>query len=388
MSDLVDIVLPAEVGEDVESLIVIWYKEPGDTFEENEVLVEVQTDKAVFEVTAEFDGTLQEIVVARGEVAAVGQVMARAYKGAGVVDKPQAATSESAVSGQTASSSSSSGETANKKVKATPLAKKLARENSVDLAKVKGSGVGGKISDKDVQAYIDSQVAGDESESNPDYQVVENDLIRKATAKHMYSSLQNSAQLTLSRFVDVTALKKERKNLMPSASWNDWILRASILALKEHPDMNAHWVSDEKRKVFNVVNIGLAVDTEKGLFVPVIHRADEMSFEEFVGETKAKVKKALNYRLTKKDLDGGTFAVTNLGGMDIQFFTPVLNPPQVGILGVGKMEYYMDMVENKLTKRWRLPLSITFDHRAIDGAPAARFLQTIDQLLTNFEKLV
>jgi len=136
------------------------------------------------------------------------------------------------------------------------------------------------------------------------------------------------------------------------------------------------------------VNLGIAVDTEKGLMVPVIHEANKLSFEALNQKAKAQQQKALNNQLKNEDINGGTFAVTNLGGLGIDFFTPILNPPQVGILGVGKLQSYVDLEDTKVTQKWQLPLSITFDHRAIDGAPAARFLQTIEDLLNNPEKLI
>jgi len=317
-------------------------------------------------------------------VAAVGQVMARARKAGDIpqsttASKPQP-TSEPLVAATSP---------AQKMIKATPLAKKIAREHQVDLALLEGSGAGGKISDKDVLSYIAAQATdADIAGNGQDYEEVHNSTIRKATAKHMFASLRDSAQLTLSRYVDVTELKDKRKELMPTATWNDWVLRATVSALLEHKDMNAVWVDENIRKVFRNVNLGIAVDTEKGLLVPVIQEADKLSFEALNQKVKAQQEKALNNRLKNEDITNGTFTVTNLGGLGIQFFTPILNPPQVGILGVGRLRSYADVVDGDLKQKWQLPLSITFDHRAIDGAPAARFLQTIEDLLTNPEKLI
>lgn len=447
MSNLIDIVLPKEVGEGAESLVVMWYKEPGDAFEEDEILVEVQTDKAIFEMPAEFDGVLVEILVKRGEVAAIGQVMARAKK-TGEVEA--VAKTELTRPEPTPQPIATPPTTAKKVLKATPLAKKLAREHKVDLALLEGSGRGGKITDKDVLAYVEAQktppppppppqdkvatiqtkfkatplakkiakehnidlsmVTGSgaggkitdkdvrtyietlntylDANIQVDFEEVPNSVIRKATAKHMFASLQNSAQLTLSRYVEVSELKERRKELIPNASWNDWVLRATVMALLKHKDMNAAWIDENSRKLFNNVNLGMAVDTEKGLLVPVIQEADKLSFEALCKKAKEQQQKAVNNRLKSTDINGGTFTVTNLGGLGIEFFTPILNPPQVGILGVGRLQSELDIVDNRLKRKWKLPLSITFDHRAIDGAPAARFLQTIEDYLTNPEQLV
>ncbi len=444
MPDLIDIVLPAEVGEGAESLVVMWYKEPGDAFEENEILVEVQTDKAIFEMPAEFNGVLTEILVNRGEVAAVGQVMAKARK-AGISTESTVATAPITISEpptaipaptnkvikatplakklarehqvdlalvdgsgkggkisdkdvlnfvthQATAKADNTQQTTSQNFKATPLAKKIAKEHNIDLGMVTGSGQGGKITDKDVRTYVDTLniylgtniPVGDE----PDFEEVSNSVIRKATAKYMFASLQETAQLTLSRHVDVTTLKAKRKELMPSATWNDWILRATVLALLEHKDMNAAWEGTDSRKRFHNVHLGMAVDTEKGLLVPVIHEANKLSFAALSQKAKEQGQKALNNRLKNEDINGGTFTVTNLGSLGIEFFTPILNPPQVGILGVGKLQSSLDIVDNRLARKWQLPLSITFDHRAIDGAPAARFLQTIEDFLTHPEQLV
>jgi len=262
MSELVDIILPSEVGEEAESLVVMWYKEPGDTFKKDEILVEVQTDKAIFEMPAEFDGVLEEILVKRGEVASIGQVMARATKGTGKTNaenveaaSPTVVAEPSAVSATILS---------NKIIKATPLAKKLAREHNVDLALLNGTGNGGKITDSDVKAHLENGATNTEPEDGQDFNIVPNSPIRKATAKYMFTSLQNTAQLTLNRYVEVTKLKESRKKLMPTASWNVWVLRATVLALSEHKDMNAAWVDEHNRKLFYNVNLGVAVDTERG----------------------------------------------------------------------------------------------------------------------------
>jgi len=276
----------------------------------------------------------------------------------------------------------------NKIIKATPLAKKLARENNVDLALLNGTGNGGKITDNDVRVYLDNGTINPKLEDGQDFDVIPNSPIRKATAKHMFASIQNSAQLTLNRYVDITKLKESRKELMPSATWNVWVLRATVLALLEHKDMNAALIDEHSRKLFQNVNLGVAVDTQKGLLVPIIHEANKLSFEALIEKAKTQQQKALNNQLKNEDINGGTFTVTNLGGLGIDFFTPILNPPQAGILGVGRLQSYVDLANEEVIKKWQLPLSITFDHRAIDGAPVARFLQTIEDLLNNPEKLI
>ncbi|MFS4466816.1 dihydrolipoamide acetyltransferase family protein [Maribacter sp. 2210JD10-5] len=382
MSNSIDVILPKEVGEEVESLVVMWYKEEGDDVEKDEILVEVQTDKAIYELPAPEDGVLTEILVKRGEVAAVGQIMAKMNVG-GEAEVNE--TSKKTTTAETKSKEKAiENTTVNKTIKASPLVKKMAKEKGIDLTTITGSGPGGKIVEADLEK-------AQTLDADPDFDVVENSPIRKATAKNMLASLQNTAQLTLQRWIDVSELQKRRKKLSADASWNDWVLRAVVVALKEHPDMNAHWVDDEKRKLAKVVHLGFAVDTEKGLMVPVIKNADKLSLTELSSASDELQSKAKDMKLKSDELNGGTFTVTNLGGLGITYFTPVLDPPQVGILGVGRLQKKVTFKgENNQTmgQSTQLPLSITFDHRAVDGAPAARFLQTIETHLQTPENLI
>jgi len=211
MSNLIDIILPAEVGEEAESLVVMWYKEPGDTFKKDEILVEVQTDKAIYEIPAEFDGVLEEILVNRGEVASIGQVMARAKKGTAKIEAAMVNSKQELADETLAGAIFPTP----KNIKATPLAKKLAREHNIDLAMLVGTGNGGKITDKDVQTYLEKTTSNPkvngEEENTQDFEEVTNSVIRKATAKHMFTSLQNSAQLNLNRYIEVSLLKENFK---------------------------------------------------------------------------------------------------------------------------------------------------------------------------------
>jgi len=381
MSNIIDVILPKEVGEDVESLVVMWYKEVGDDVEKDEILVEVQTDKAIYELPAPEDGVLTEILVKRGEVAAVGQIMAKMNIGGEIeVNESLKATTVTETKSEAKKEQKA---TSNKSIKASPFVKKIAKEKGIDLSTITGSGPGGKI--------VEADLENASNEEDADFDLVQNSPIRKATAKNMLASLQNTAQLTLQRWIDVSELNRKRKKLSADASWNDWVLRAVVVALKEHPNMNAHWVDDEKRKLSKVVHLGFAVDTEKGLMVPIVKNADKLSFIELSKAASELQSKAKDMKLKSDELSGGTFTVTNLGGLGIEYFTPVLNPPQVGILGIGRLQKKITFKgENNLTmgQSTQLPLSITFDHRAIDGAPAARFLQTIEDVLQTPEDLI
>jgi pyruvate dehydrogenase E2 component (dihydrolipoamide acetyltransferase) len=352
---MIEVRLPATSEDITESLVVFWHRTEGDLVEQGEVLVEVQTEKAVFEVEAPVSGRLDKIQVKRGEVAAVGDVLAWVEQ----VSSPQA----------------------------SPRVRKLARELGIDLSTVAGTGPGGRLTEEDIQNA--SQRA--QTVSFVEFVAADNEVpqkewtadvtpIRRTIAKRMMQSLQETAQLTLTAWADVTYLAEQRKQLAPNVSWNTWILRAVVLALGEHPNLNAVWEDSQIRR-FDHVHLGVAADTSDGLLVPSIKYAEQLNLLELHTAVSQLVQKAQEGKLSSSELSGSTFTVTNLGSYGIQFFTPILNPPEAAILGVGQIEPHVMFQDRNLLQRERLPLSLTFDHRMVDGAPAARFLQTIVRLL-------
>ena len=253
---------------------------------------------------------------------------------------------------------------------------------------VKGSGFLVVLCDE--QGYL-LKVIGDPEPlatavSTPEYKVVPITGIRKTIAQRMTESLATSAQLTETAWADVTLLDEERKRAETKLTWNDLILFATVKALKKHPNINAH-VFDEIHQ-YEKIHLGIAVDTEESLYVPVIKNAEELSLVQLATQARSLADKAKERRLAASELSGATFTVTNLGSYGIQFFTPIINRPEVAILGVGKIETDLVFQERQIVERKRLPLSLTFDHRAIDGAPAARFLQTVIVLLKEPSRLL
>jgi pyruvate dehydrogenase E2 component (dihydrolipoamide acetyltransferase) len=376
LSEQIEVRLPETTEDVMESLVVFWHRSVGDRVEQGEVLVEVQTEKAVFEVEAPASGRITQIFVKRGEVAAVGEVLAvieQMEEDSRNVQQVMSAANEKqqkAISNQQAEPLS---------VKASPRVRRLARELGVDLSVITGTGPSGRITESDVQNAL--------KQFKPNEQTVELTAFRRTIAKRMMKSLQHSAQLTENAWADVTALSKQRKQLAPEVSWNTWILRAVVLALMEHTYINAVWEENGIRQ-FDYVHLGVAVDTEDGLLVPSIQHAERLTLFELHEAVSQVVQKARLGKLSSSELSGSTFTVTNLGSYGIQFFTPIINPPEAGILGVGQIEKQIVFADEKLEQRERLPLSLTFDHRILDGAPAARFLQTLVQLLGDPKKIL
>lgn len=366
-----------QTSEDIsESVIVFWHKSAGDPVQAGDVLVEVQTEKAVFEIEAEVSGILAEIKVPRGEVASVGDVLATVSPAA----EETASASPEAPEGRGASGSATVEQTSSAKfIQAPPRLRRLARELGVDLANVKGTGRNGHITEEDVRRDA-------VSESHPDHQVIPFNGIRKTIANRMADSLSSTAQLTVTAWADVTLLDEERKHAPKKFTWNDLILFTVVKALQKHPNINAH-VLDEIKQYRNV-HLGIAVDTEDGLYVPVIKNAEELNLIQLSEQARILAEKAKQRQLASNELSGATFTVTNLGSYGIQFFTPIINRPEAAILGVGKIETDLIFNERQIVERKRLPLSLTFDHRAIDGAPASRFLQTLAKALQEPSRLL
>ncbi|KPV45251.1 dihydrolipoamide acetyltransferase family protein [Alicyclobacillus ferrooxydans] len=415
MAEAVEVKLPRTAEDVDESVVVLWYKSEGDRVQENDVLLEVQSEKATFEIEAPASGILREICVGRAEVAAVGDILGiietkgdkevvvslpeksgldgDAHTDSGVTSgasrsgaaPAQAVTADpiSAITGQNSSF-----------VSAPPRIRRLASQLGVDLAKVNGTGPNGRITEADIQAA--ALKVGSEAElhrtrltdraGSAEEAPEPMSPIRKTIAKRMLQSLQQSAQLTLTRWADVSKLAALRSTLEPGVSWNTWVLAAVVKALTDHPYLNAT-IDGEVIRQSSSVNLGVAVDTDAGLMVPVIKDANQKSLADLQFEATALADKARSGKASSAELTGSTFTVTNLGAYGIEFFTPIINPPEVGILGVGQIEQKVVFSENTLIVMHRLPLSLTFDHRATDGGPAAHFLAAVADYLSRPEQL-
>jgi pyruvate dehydrogenase E2 component (dihydrolipoamide acetyltransferase) len=273
--------------------------------------------------------------------------------------------------------------------RATPTAAKAAEAWGVDLTAVQGSGVSGRIMKADVVAAV--------PEGRPPVEKAAVDVVplsglRRIIAERMAASARATARVTLVTEVDATALVEARERLKADVTeawgfapgYNDLLGLATARALREYPYMNAR-LSDDGEAIERVdeVNLGLAVDTERGLLVPVIRNADRKGLRAFGSEFRALARRAQEGKSLPDDLSGGTFTVTNLGMYEVDAFTPVINLLEAAILGVGRIQARAVVVEGEVTVRQMLTLSLAFDHRLVDGAPAARFLQRVKQLVEN-----
>jgi pyruvate dehydrogenase E2 component (dihydrolipoamide acetyltransferase) len=248
-----------------------------------------------------------------------------------------------------------------------------------------GTGPRGRITREDVQKIIDSGGQVAPSAAAP---AAAEDIplrgMRKVIAERMHQSLQGSAQLTISTEVDVTQLIDRRQEVRQAfnVTYTDFIVQACAHALRQHPRMNAHLEGDIIR-ANNAIHVGLAVALDEGLIVPVVRDADKKSLKDIAAEAKTLAEKARASQLKLEEVSGGTFTVSNLGMYGVDAFTPIINTPQSGILGVGRIVEKPVIHRGEVTRRSMMVLSLTFDHRVIDGAPAGAFLQTVADLLAH-----
>jgi pyruvate dehydrogenase E2 component (dihydrolipoamide acetyltransferase) len=272
-------------------------------------------------------------------------------------------------------------------VQVIPAARRLAQEHGIDLGQVRGSGPGGRITVEDVQRVIDEAARPIPSvppASSATGQAIPLTGMRRTIARRMHQSLQTSAQVTLITEVDVSALVQLREELKQqfALTYTDLVIKAVALALKEHPRVNA-WIEGEQIQLVQVIHIGVAVALDEGLIVVVMRDADRKPLRELAQETRQLALRAREGSLSREEVMGSTFSVSNLGMYGIDAFTPIINPPESAILGVGRMNEKLVRVPQGAEWRHVMALSLTFDHRAVDGAPAAAFLQTLGKHLEN-----
>ena len=394
----VEVVMPKFGLTMTEGTIQQWFKSEGDAIKTGEALFEVETEKVLYEVEATADGTVAKLLYAVEAVVGVGlpvAIIAEAGEevaevAARYADAPAAAPAAAPPEPAPVATSAPSPAPQEKRgrVPVTPAARKLAKEHSIDLSGVAGTGPRGRITREDVQKTIDS---GGQAAPPPAPTVapaVAEDIplrgMRKVIAERMHQSLQGSAQLTISTEADVTQLIDRRQEVRQefNVTYTDFIVQACAHALRQHPRMNAHLEGDTIR-ANNDIHVGLAVALDEGLIVPVVRDADKKSLKDIAAEAKTLAEKARASQLKLEEVSGGTFTVSNLGMYGVDAFTPIINAPQSGILGVGRIVEKPVIHRGEVTRRSMMVLSLTFDHRVIDGAPAGAFLQTVADLLAH-----
>jgi pyruvate dehydrogenase E2 component (dihydrolipoamide acetyltransferase) len=385
--------------------VVKWLKRDGDAVKTGETLAEVETDKAVMDLVARADGVLRQVAAAEGQTVAVGSVVAViAAPGEAVGAAPASAPKPAPAppgSGERGAVPSTAVPADATRVKASPLARRIAKEAGVDLKLVTGTGPGGRVTKRDLEARaVAAQPAPQREVPLPAprspvvmrdgeaYQDVPLTQIRKTIAKRLATSLGPIPHFFLTTEVDMERASEARDALnkqlgdQGKVSFNDIIIKATAHALTKHRPCNA-WFEEDHIRYWNDVHIGMAVAVEDGLITPVIRNADLKSLAEIGREAKELAERARNRRLQPNEYTGATFSVSNLGMFDIDQFTAVINPPEAGIIAVGSIVQKPVVVDGALSARRRMRITMSCDHRVIDGATGAAFLRTLKQMLEN-----
>lgn len=430
-------------------IIIDWKVKEGDLIEEGQPICDIETDKAAFEVESPASGTVLGIfypVDADVEVLKVIAVIGepgedisalRPQDDGDGADAEAPAAEQSLLAAdeesQAATESSQQTQAAMNSGRSSPRARKLAASKGVDLSQLTGSGPHGRVIERDVVVArpvpvspAAQQLASAKGIDLPEQgsgiggRVLAADLaavrpeevasvvaamefpgaveeipvrgVRKLVAERMHSSLQNTAQLTHHASADARAVLAYRKKCkaapeaagLGGVSINHIVMYATVRTLLEMPEFNAHWLGDRITR-FEDVHLGMAVDTERGLMVPVIRYASRMNLRQLAVEARRLAQACIGGSITPDELSGGTFTVSTLGAMGIEAFTPVLNTPEVGILGVCSVQAKPVIHDDEVEFIPHMGLSLTFDHQAVDGAPAARFLATLREKLAAFE---
>ncbi len=430
-----------------------WLVSEGDTVTEGQPLLEIETDKVVHEQESPADGIVAQLCAEEGSnvpvnallavIAAPGEKVERVEVEPDTVsEQPKSDTAAAPKTAQQTPKKTAS-QTPSKpteRIKVSPAAEQLAEKLNIDLTHVKPSGPGGRILESDVHRYIETRGTSTSIStrlkasplarrlakefgldlttidgSGPDGRIVRDDVlqvskeittsviqpkpteahvieltgIRKIIADRMTMSLQTNASVTLHTEVDATRLGElrtlfndELQKRDISLTYTDLIVKIIAKALQEHPRLNAT-LTDEGIQIITDINIGVAVALEDGLVVPVIRNADQIGLANISEHVRTLAEKARSNQLTPAELQGGTFTLTNLGNFGVDTFTPIINPPECAILGVGRIVKKPAVHNDEITIRSMMTLSLTFDHRIVDGAPAAHFLQTVSQYINN-----
>ncbi len=417
-----------------EGTIVKWSKQVGDKVAEGEILLEIMTDKVNMEVEAPATGEVLAILATEGDIVAVntpiayigqpGEKVGTAAAPTVPAPAPAPVAAAAAAAPVTTAAIGAEGKIkaspAAKRVareenidlrqvpptgpggriiekdvrnfKASPLAQKIAQDKGVDLATVTGTGIGGKIMKADVEAAVTTPAAAQKPAAKANRKPLTG--LRKAIAKNMAEAWE-APHVTLNTEADMSGMVALRKQIIPGIekrtgikpSYNDLIIKVVAKALRENPTINSRFYPDGV-EVCEEVNVGMAVAIPNGLVVPVIKNADTLSVEQIAQATKGLAARARDGKLAPDEMSGGTFTVSNLGMFGIDTFTPIINKPEIAILGVGRMLDKPAVKNGEIVIQPRISLSLSFDHRVVDGAEAAKFLGRIRELLEDYLQLI
>jgi pyruvate dehydrogenase E2 component (dihydrolipoamide acetyltransferase) len=389
-----EVIMPALGMAQEKGTLVNWLKAAGDSVKKGEPLMEVETDKAAVEIEAPASGVLANVTAQAGDEIPVGQkiavILAPGETAAKAEEAKPAANPAKAPKVAKTLPRTVQAETpaAHGRVAASPAAKRIARESGVDLASLKGSGPGGSIVAEDVLRAGGSAAA---TQGGPPKikETVQPSAMRRIVGERMSKSKQSAPHFYVGMDVNMTAVDQKRsqwkekgEKVIPSI--NDFILIAAARALRDFPSLNAAF-TDKGIQIFADINIGMAVALEEGLVVPVIRNADRLSLTEMAKQSKELAEKAQKKKLFPLDYEGGTFTVSNLGMLGVDSFVAIINPPQCAILAVGRVAPRAVPDGNQIVARPMMTMTLSADHRIVDGAIAARFLAEVKTLLENAE---
>lgn len=423
-----------QLGESVvEATVGEWLKQEGDVVAVGDVLVELETDKVDIEVGAEAAGVLASIQRQPGEDVAVGDVLGVIEEN-GAAEAPPAQAEAPAEGAETAAEAARAEAPADEKERVTPVARRLAEEQGVDLAAVSGSGAGGRVTKQDVEAYLEQRRARPEREGaaparereepeerpapapererpaaraapalTPAFRAdgaereerVRMSRRRRTIAQRLVEAQRTAAMLTTFNEIDMSAVMELRKRRQEAFTkrhgvklgFMSFFVKACVGALKAFPRLNAEIDGDEM-VLKRYYDIGIAVGAEEGLVVPVVRDADRKSFAAIEQEIKELVQKTQEGTLSLEDLRGGTFTITNGGVFGSLLSTPILNPPQVGILGLHRIEERPVAVNGEVVIRPMMYVALSYDHRIVDGREAVLFLVRVKELLEDLESFL
>jgi pyruvate dehydrogenase E2 component (dihydrolipoamide acetyltransferase) len=455
-----------DTGEGVtEGQFLDWKVEEGDEVEEDQVVGEAETDKAVVEIPAPTDGTVKEIKAKPGDTVAVGDVImifdtgkeketseTKTEESRDVKNNEKEMEEEQKISNPTANSSkrkevltlpkvrklaeehgidlasiktgeriteeevreqiesdkpseeSDEGSNADKSsnigAKARPSVRKLAREKEVDISQIEGNGRDGEVTREDVLQAAEGESTSETSKNSSTESTEEGEVervkmnnIQRTSAKKMAESRFSAPHVTHVEKADLTELaelrNKEKDDIEVHLTYMPFIMKAALNALQEYPELNAEYDKENQEIVEKqYYNFNIAVDTERGLMVPVVDDVEDKSIIELAESVVNKAERAQNGDITMSEMQGGTFSITNVGVIGGEEFTPIINPPQTAILGLGRIQETAEVVDEEVVPRTTVKLSLSYDHRVIDGATAARFMNVIKKNLENPEKML
>jgi pyruvate dehydrogenase E2 component (dihydrolipoamide acetyltransferase) len=395
----------------VEGVVAKWMKKVGDKVKNGEILAEINTDKATMEFESYYDGVLMHIGVEEGKGAPVDSILAIIGDGkediSAILDwekkggqsaAPQAEKKQAEKTQESSAktpekvaekhSSTQSSKSEGGRIKASPLAKKLAKEKGIDIAAIHGSGDHGRIIKKDIETYTPSSNTGGAQTAvgKESYSEEPVSMMRKTIARRLAESKFSAPHFYLTMEIDmdnaIAARTTINANVESKISFNDFVVKAVAQALRKHPNVNSSWLGDKIRRNHHI-HVGVAVAVPEGLLVPVVRFADSKSLSQISVEVKEFGKKAKENKLQPSDWEGNTFTISNLGMFGIDEFTAIINPPDACILAVGGIRQTPVVKNGQIVPGNIMKVTLSCDHRVVDGATGAAFLQTLKQYLEN-----